>query len=430
MTQSPRRTILVLAYSISPARGSEYAVAWNYVMHMARDHDLIVLFGAAGEHMGDMDEIQSLPSNALGDQVTFVAVPPDRRARIANHFNRTGALPYSFYVAYRYWHRSALAVARRIVVQRHVDIVHYVGPIGFREPGYLWKLGLPYIWGPIGGAEPRPVLAFAGFGPKHAVLTAVRNMVNGIQLRFNPRVRAAMRATDVLLAATSGNAHAIERIYRRTPIVVPENAVTTVPAAAKPPSCSNQPLRLIWVGTMEVRKALPILLRALARLDRHGRWQLDVVGSGPMQDAWRAQADALSLGADIRWHGKVPRKRAMALFLDADVHVLTSLAEANTTVLWEAMASGVPTVAIDHCGMHDSICDACGVRVPLADFDTMAKAFAATLNRLIDDRTAVKHLSDGALACATRQNWSNRITFWNRIYEEAVAVHAGREPRA
>ena len=28
--------------------------------------------------------------------------------------------------------------------------------VGYREPGYLWKIEKPFVWGPIGGLENSP----------------------------------------------------------------------------------------------------------------------------------------------------------------------------------------------------------------------------------------------------------------------------------
>ncbi len=39
-----RKKILVLAYMLSPYKGSEYSVAWNYVSYMSKQNDLVVLF--------------------------------------------------------------------------------------------------------------------------------------------------------------------------------------------------------------------------------------------------------------------------------------------------------------------------------------------------------------------------------------------------
>ena len=52
------KNILVLAYAISPTRGSEYSVAWNYVTHMSKANDLTVLYGISGNHMGECRETE------------------------------------------------------------------------------------------------------------------------------------------------------------------------------------------------------------------------------------------------------------------------------------------------------------------------------------------------------------------------------------
>lgn len=423
-TGRSRRTILVLAYSISPVRGSEYAVGWNYVTHMAHDHDLIVLYGLAGDHMGDVEEMAGA-ADRFGGRVTFVPVMPDRRARIANHLNRTGRIPYAFYIAYRYWHLSALHAARRIMAERTVDVVHYLCPIGYREPGYLWQLDKPYIWGPIGGIAPRPVRAFFGLGVANGIKTLVRNWTNAFQFRTGRRVRHAIRRSDLLLAATTENAREVTRIHDRTPVFLPENAIVAHDTMVRTVSSSDRPLRLIWVGTIETRKAITILLGALGTIDP-SRWRLQVLGSGPLFDASREEAETLGIAASIEWLGKVQRDRALECFRAADVHVLTSLAEAHSTVLWEAMSAGVPTMAIDHCGMHDSIDDAGGIRIPLASIEEMRSGFAGAIRRLIEDRVLLQNLSAGASACAERNSWDRRRAFWSEAYAQAEQLHAQR----
>ena len=147
------KDILVLAYAISPSKGSEYAVAWNYVTAMSRYHRLTVLYGTSGEHMGDTVEMERYIREHPVPNVTFVAVAPSRTAERLNALNKRGIFVYSFYLAYRQWHKSVYRAARELVRKKHFDLIHYVGPIGYREPGYLWKLDLPYVWGPIGGTR-------------------------------------------------------------------------------------------------------------------------------------------------------------------------------------------------------------------------------------------------------------------------------------
>ena len=65
--------ILVMAYAISPYRGSEYAVAWNYVAHMSKYHRLTVVYGASGNHMGDVVEMEEYARSHTMANVRFKA---------------------------------------------------------------------------------------------------------------------------------------------------------------------------------------------------------------------------------------------------------------------------------------------------------------------------------------------------------------------
>jgi glycosyltransferase involved in cell wall biosynthesis len=424
MTEQTRRTILVLAYSISPVRGSEYAVGWNYVTHMSRDHDLVVLYGLAGDHMGDFDEMAEVTPDRFGGHVTFVPIAPDRWAQIANHLNRTGRVPFSFYIAYRYWHLSALAAAKRIIAERRIDVVHYLCPIGFREPGYLWKLDKPYIWGPIGGMNMRPVRAFFDLSPVAGLRTAARNIANWLQFRFSPRLSRALRATDLLLANTSENQGLIARVHARKAELLPENAIVAQQPSRIPPP-PGAPLRLVWVGRLDQAKAPEILIEALATISSL-EWRLTIVGDGPRAGAIRDLAAERGIAERVTWTGRIGREEVARRFADADVHVLTSLAEAHSTVLFEAMSAGVPTIAIDHCGMRDSICDACGIKIALGSVASMSDGFAAAIRGLIENRAIVERLSAGAGRCAERNGWGERTRYWRDAYMRAIAAHQAR----
>lgn len=48
------KNILVLCYQLSPTKGAEYSVAWNYAKNMSRNNRLTVIYGVSGQHLGDM----------------------------------------------------------------------------------------------------------------------------------------------------------------------------------------------------------------------------------------------------------------------------------------------------------------------------------------------------------------------------------------
>ena len=67
------------------------------------------------------------------------------------------------------WLRDAYQVARVLHQQVQFDLAHQLTWVGFRFPGYLWRLDLPFVWGPIGGLENTPWHLLPLFGPQGAV---------------------------------------------------------------------------------------------------------------------------------------------------------------------------------------------------------------------------------------------------------------------
>lgn len=415
------KDILVLAYAISPSKGSEYAVAWNYVTAMSRYHRLTVLYGTSGEHMGDTVEMERYIWEHPVPNVTFVAVAPSRTAERLNALNKRGIFVYSFYLAYRQWHKSVYRAARELVRKKHFDLIHYVGPIGYREPGYLWKLDLPYVWGPIGGTR-NPSFRLLGAVSTFPGLCKLlfRTVANVLQLHFGRRIRLALRRTDVLLTATTENRDNIRRVHRIDSIWLPENGVA---GAVVPPDANKftaDTLHFIWIGRIDNNKALIVLLDALQLVDTDSPVVVHVVGDGPLRPRMERYAGRRGVGHLIRWHGKVSRTEVFELLRRSHLHIISSLSEGNPTTIWEAMSCGVPTMSLDHCGMHDVICDRCGIRIPIRSYAQVVRDMGAQMQRLIRNPHLLKTLSEGVLECIPAFRWENRIELLNELYDKAI----------
>ncbi len=219
------KRILVLSCFISPTKGSEYSVAWNYVTHMSKYNHLTVVYGASGDVLGDCSEMEEYAKLNPMYNVDFISVHASKKTHALNYLNRKGIFPYSFYVAFRSWQQQAYKVAKELVRKEHFDLVHMVGPIGYREPGYFWKLGLPYMWGPVGGVNNSP-WALVRHLPMMGMLRHIfRSTANTIQMHCGIRVKNALRNTDFLLVATTKNQKRFQRILAKECIYMPENCI-------------------------------------------------------------------------------------------------------------------------------------------------------------------------------------------------------------
>lgn len=418
------KKILVLAYQVSPTKGSEFSVAWNYILHMSKNNHLVVLYGVSDEHLGEMSEMQEYLKRDTISNVKFVGVETNKKIEIFNFLNRKGIFNYSFYLAFNEWQKLAFKKAKEVIEEEDIDVVHYLGPIGYREPGYLWKLNLPYIWGPVGGTYSVPASLMKAVDASGKLKLGFRKVANWIQLNYKKSLKKAIESTDVLLAATTYDQRKLVEKFDKKVYYLPENGITQ---DLIHPSVNyfSEKLNIIWIGRIDANKALILLLVALTKV-KNQNISLEVLGTGNLKEQMQKFADVNNINHMINWHGSVPRDQVMKLLSSAHLHVLTSLTEANTTVIWEAMASGVPSMALDHCGMHDIICENCGIKIPIDSYENVVNGIAEKLDFYNDNRNELEKLSKGVAVCARKYRWSERIKFWEDMYDLAIENHAGK----
>lgn len=414
--------ILVMAYAISPYRGSEYAVAWNYVAHMSKYHRLTVVYGASGNHMGDVVEMEEYARSHTMANVRFIAVKPDKLARALNWPNRHDFFVYSFYYAYRRWHWQVYKQVLELLKTDHFDLVHYVGMIGYREPGYLWKLGLPYVWGSVSGANNAPWQLMKHMPLLGRVKLTFRSLANTIQFHTKRRLKKALKATDILLTATSENQQKFRQVHHKDSICLPENCITGTITLDE--SKFNNPAKynIIVIGRLDAGKSVGIFLEALAQVRNRDKLHVDIVGDGPLRARLQGYDREHGLDGLITWHGQLPRVEAVKIFNRAHLHVITSVSEGNPTTIWEAMSYGVPTMSFDHCGMHDTICDKCGIRIPIAKrYDDCVSSIAHNIDVLLEYPERFYQLAKGTIECAKKYTWAKREIILNQLYDNLLS---------
>ena len=410
-----RPKVLISAFACNPQKGSEPGLGYNYVRRLAERCELTVIT----EQMQNRAPIEEACRNdpVLREirwrYTPWPSVTHDGRRNDGVNFIR-------YYDFYRRWQRRAYKLAKTLVAGGDFDLVHHLTMTGFREPGYLWKLPAPFVWGPVGGHVMMPWRFLGTLGTRGMCQCAVRNGLNSIQMRLSPRVRKAARKAEVIFASTSIDRSTIERLHGRSTVLLGENGAGSIrsdrPRTRKP----GQVLRLGWSGLHIPRKALPILLEALALLPPEIAVEVNILGQGPETARWKKLASRLGVEPICRFHGWLPRERALAVMDSLDAFVITSLQDAGSAVLFEALAQGLPVVSHAACGFADALTDECSLLVPLESPSVSARLFARAIARLFDEPDFYQRLSAGAIARARELSWARRAEIILQNYESLL----------
>ena len=396
-SEGPARgaNVLVAAYACNPRRGSEEAVGWNWVQTIARSCRVTVLTAAF-----HADDIRAACDPDANPRFVFVPHRPWHYAPTPRWRAIESSIAKPIMnLAYAAWQHDACKAACGLLGRERFDLAHQLTYVGFRFPGRLWTLGLPFVWGPIGGLENTPWRLLPAMGTGGALYYAGRNLINSIQRRSlaSPR-RAAAAAGPGLIAATDSIARELELLYGAPSMVISEvvSPLHLSPSAARP-RAPGAPLRVVWSGQHLPGKALNILLQALASLPPETRVELQILGDGPSRQRWFELARKLGIQDRCIWHGLQPRDAAMAIMAESHVLAITSLKDLTSTVLLEGLALGLPVVCPDHCGFSGVVTEACGVKIAPTSVKSLISGFAEALAHLEASEPARLELGRGAL---------------------------------
>ncbi|SDP31176.1 Glycosyltransferase involved in cell wall bisynthesis [Mucilaginibacter sp. OK268] len=420
-----KKKILISAYAISPFRGSEYGAAWNTVTHLASQHEVWVVYGMSDNFMGDTQTMKKYVEETPLASVQFIEVQPGRLAKAITLLDKAG-LGWFFYFAYYLWQKKALSVAREVLKTVDIDVVHQLGPIGYREPGFLWKLNKPTVWGPIGGMNIINPELLKGKPFSTRLKFNVKNTINHIQLNYSKRIREAFLQADVLVAATSAGQQTIREKFGVESYYLSEQGIVNHTFLDESKfDHINQQVQLVWSGTLIERKNFSMCLDVLAKV-KQNNWKLHVLGNGPLKEKLQQKAAELKLTDHLVWHGHIPRPDAIRVMSGAHLHIITSIAEDNPAVIFEALTYGVPTLTMDHCGMGNVICNKCGIKIKLDVYDTIVNNMSAALEDVLVNPHKLVDLAQTTLICAADHSWDNRLARLNSMYEEAIQVREKR----
>jgi glycosyltransferase involved in cell wall biosynthesis len=215
-----------------------------------------------------------------------------------------------------------------------------------RRPVLGWGLGSPSLSGPLSGFRQTRRLAF-------------------------------LRQFDGLLAYSQRGADEYAALgFPRQKIFVAHNSVS--PRPTQPPNSRStvySPPSLIFVGRLQSRKKVDVLLRVCSQLDPHPH--LVIVGDGPERAALESLAREVYPSA--QFIGARHGDELKPYFAEADLFVLPGT---GGLAVQEAMSHGLPVIVAQGDGTQDDLVRAGnGWQIPPDDFD----ALLATLRDALSD---------------------------------------------
>ena len=405
--------ILINAYACSPGMGSEPGMAWNWVSNLAKFCELHII--TEGEFREKIETV--VPTLEQGGNMHFYYNPVSEEIR-KMCWNQGD---WRFYKYYREWQWKTYLMAKDICQKEHIDILHQLNMIGFREPGYLWQLskenGVPFVWGPVDAKDKFPVAYLDGAGLKTKLFMRLKNFLTGIQLRYSKRVLLAARQSSVIFSASSNSQRSFKKYMNIDSPLLNETGcyVQDHPMVDK---TDKETFDVLWVGKMDFRKQLALALQTVAKSENN-KLRLHIMGGGDAE-SYQSLAKSYGIADKCIWHGAVSHDEVQDIMQKSDIFLFTSVAEGTPHVVLEAISNNLPVVCFDTCGQGDAVNDKVGRKIPLSSPCQSVSDFAKLLNELEDNRSLLKQLSENCKERQQELSWEEKAKTMMEWYEKIL----------
>ncbi len=353
---------------------------------------------------------------ARGHEI-YVFAPTPKHPDDGTRVVRFPSMPWAFQPEMRVASPVSIA-ALRTLDSLGLDIVHSHDPfsIGLFGLNVAWRKRIPYVH------------TYHTLYPEYVHYVWDTRLTKKLAERLS---RDFCQRCDSIIAPSSK----VEAYLREWGVDVPIDIIATgidVETYAHPDPTRLHALRArldiepddkvaLFVGRLGREKNVELLLRALWH-SRHPRVKLVLVGDGPHRQELEAIVTESALEKRVVFAGYLEREDTVAAYHLADLFAFASTSETQGLVVGEAMAAGLPVLAVHDHAVEDFVIDGQTGRIVQA----LPEDIAHALDELLVDDVTRARLATGSKARSSAFSIEHQAEMIERAYESAIARFAPR----
>lgn len=400
-------SILYIAYSCSPFNGSEDRVGWKICEEAAKLHDVYVLTKADCK-----DAIESYCQEHDLDNIKFFYVDiPNIYKRLFKGFLYSARL--------NVWHRNAEVAAKQICKKNpSIRIIHQVTPVEFRAIGNYASIdGIKFVCGPVGGGEYFPE-GLQHYLKGHESIELCRKVINRFYCslyKWNHRFRSC---SSLMFA----NYETKEFVGMKDALVETELGVDETNIIPQKHSNDNGKRTFLVAGRAIYRKGHALLFDALESLHTETDYEIRIVGGGAELERLKERCEKNEIiKRHVTFLGKIPFAEMQKEYEMADILIMPSIRETTGSVMFEALYSGLPVIAMNRFGSRIVITKDFGWTFNGNTRQEYINSLAGTMKNCIEYSDEVNRKKSHIASQLKKYTWKSKIERWTELYNTLLS---------
>ncbi|OGI06164.1 MAG: hypothetical protein A3I68_02660 [Candidatus Melainabacteria bacterium RIFCSPLOWO2_02_FULL_35_15] len=178
-------------------------------------------------------------------------------------------------------------------------------------------------------------------------------------------------------------------------------------------------VQLLFISRLMPQKGVDTLIKACNVLNKRGttNYKLTIVGEGYLKDLMFSLIDKFDLREKINFLGWKDLEELPEIYRRADIFILPSVMEGMSSVVLQAMASGLPIVASRVKGFEEVVVE--NINGLFAEYNN-PEQFAEAIEKLIKSPELREKMSKQSVEKSKQFSWENIAKKYLEFYEKAV----------
>jgi len=419
--------ILICAYATEPGAGSEYGVGWMVPTKMAAmypEHDIYVL---------TRSRCREKIEKAIGCEPNG-GCQIDGKTQKNLHFLFYDIPSWMFYknemksnwgeqINYWLWQLMVRGFVKKMHKQIGFDIIHHLTFNQYRTPAPGFWMDIPFVMGPIGGAETIAESFNEDLMPHTARKEEIRRKGKDLAV-FGWFMRRKKNKKLILCSCAENKRRLDKYAYGNEMRVLPAIAYTKEDFDIEKDSAKSDNFELLYAGKAWDWKGIRIFLRAAkkAYLDKGVKdFSIKLVGirfeeEQKLVTSWINES---GLEDHVTIIPFIQRSELLKMMTSIDLSVYPAFRDSGSMSILEASALGCPTICFD-AGGQDIFPDDVLIKVPVGKtYEENLNAFADKLDWAYNNKAQAHAIGNAS------KDWVEKNLTWDKKVKEFVEIYKG-----
>lgn len=390
------KTILLSAYACDPSKGSEDGNGFHWANGLAKEgFNVVCITQSKGK-----SAIEKLQNNS---SLTFIFVDLPLGLGFLYSFSRP-----TMYLHYILWQWFAYLKAKTLSKYNKFDLAHHVTWGSLQLGSFMYKLKMPFIFGPVGGGQVAPV-AFKKYFKTYWDVEVKRELTSKWLLKLNPGCNSMLKtAKNVIVSNLDTKNLAINNGASKCTLLFDAQLPENFFPKELPIRENTNVLKLLWIGRLLPRKGILLVTEVMEKLKSFTDISLTIVGDGEMRGYLENDIEKRGL-SNVNYLGAVPFEKVKEIYALHNLFFFTSLRDSCPAQLFEAMAFGLPIVTLKLHGQDAIVNDEVGIKCNAINPEETVIELKNAILSLYNNRELLQVMSEKAFEYAKKQTWKNQI---------------------